>query len=62
MSVSNQSTRTLLTDTQMCVDGGVTYGTRQVLVLPIGDVKVGLRVVVFLGETQVYQQPNRQDN
>jgi hypothetical protein len=35
------------------VDGGVTSGTSQVLVLSVRDVEVGLRVPVLLGETEV---------
>jgi hypothetical protein len=35
------------------VDGGVTSGTSQVLVLSVRDVEVGLGVPVLLGETKV---------
>jgi hypothetical protein len=35
------------------VDGGVTSGTGQVLVLSVRDVEVGLGVPVLLGETEV---------
>jgi hypothetical protein len=35
------------------VDGGVTSGTSQVLVLSVRDVEVGLGVPVLLGETEV---------
>lgn len=42
-----------LLDTQVGVDGGVTGSTSQVLVLSVGDVKVGLRVPVLLGKTKV---------
>jgi len=35
------------------VDGGVSRGTREVLVLPVRNVQVGLRVAVFLGETKI---------
>jgi hypothetical protein len=35
------------------VDGGVTSGTGQVLVLSVWDVEVGLGVPVLLGETEV---------
>ncbi len=37
----------------MGVDGGVTSGTGQVLVLSVRDVQVGLGVSVFLGQTEV---------
>ena len=37
----------------MGVDGGVTSGTSQVLVLSVRDVEVGLGVPVLLGETKV---------
>ena len=37
----------------MGVDGGVTSGTGQVLVLSVRDVEVGLGVPVLLGETEV---------
>ena len=37
----------------MGVDGGVTSGTSQVLVLSVGNVEVGLRVPVLLGETKI---------
>ena len=37
----------------MSVDGSVTSSASQVLVLSIGDVKVGLRVPVLLGETKI---------
>ena len=42
-----------LLDTQVSVDGSVAGSASQVLVLSVGDVKVGLRVPVFLGETEV---------
>lgn len=37
----------------MGVDGGVTGGTSQVLVLSVRDVEVSLRVAVLLGETEI---------
>lgn len=37
----------------MGVDGGVTSGTSQVLVLSVRDVEVSLRVAVLLGETEI---------
>lgn len=37
----------------MGVDGGVTSGTRQVLVLTVGNVEVGLGVPVLLGQTEI---------
>ena len=37
----------------MGVDGGVTSGTSQVLVLSVRDVEVGLGVPVLLGETEI---------
>lgn len=42
-----------LLDTQVSVDGSVTSSTSQVLVLSVGDVKVGLWVPVLLGEAEV---------
>jgi len=41
------------TDAQVGVDGGITSGSGQVLVLPIRDVEVGLGVTVFLGQTEI---------
>lgn len=37
----------------MGVDGGVTSGARQVLVLTVGNVKMGLGVPVLLGQTEI---------
>jgi hypothetical protein len=37
----------------MGVDGGVTGSASQVLVLPIGDMKVGLGITVLLCQTKV---------
>ena len=37
----------------MGVDGGITSSTSQVLVLPIRNVEVGLRVTVLLGQTEI---------
>ncbi len=37
----------------MGVDGGVTGGTSQVLVLTVRDVEVRLRVAIFLSQTEV---------
>lgn len=42
-----------LLDTKMCVDGGVASGPRQVLVLSVGDVEVGLGVPEFLRKPKV---------
>jgi hypothetical protein len=42
-----------LTDSQMSIDRSVTRGTRQVLVLPVRDMQVGLRVAVLLGQTKI---------
>lgn len=44
---------TSLLNTQMSVDGSVASGTSQVLVFPVRDVQVGLRVTEFLRETEV---------
>jgi hypothetical protein len=44
---------TELTDTQVGVDGGITSGTSQVLVLTVRDVEVSLRVAVLLGQAKV---------
>ena len=43
----------LHTDTQVSVDRSVPSGTRQVLVLTVWDVEVGLWVSVLLGQTKV---------
>ena len=37
----------------MGVDGGITSSSGQVLVLPIRNVEVGLRVTVLLGQTEI---------
>lgn len=37
----------------MGIDTGVTSCSRQVLVLPVGNVKMALRVTVLLGQTKV---------
>lgn len=37
----------------MSVDGGVSRGTGEVLVLSVRDMEVCLRVAVFLGETEI---------
>ena len=42
-----------LLNTKMGVDRGVTCGTRQILVLPVRNVEMGLWVTVLLGETKV---------
>lgn len=42
-----------LLDTQVGVDGRVASRTGQVLVLPVGNVEMGLGVTVLLGETEV---------
>ena len=42
-----------LLNAQVSIDGGVASSTGQVLVLSVGDVKVGLRVPVLLGETKI---------
>lgn len=42
-----------LFDTQVSVNGSVTCSTRQILVLPIRNVKVSLRVSEFLRQTKV---------
>lgn len=44
---------TRLFDTQMSIDGSVSSSTREVLVLSVGDMEVGLRVAVLLGQTKV---------
>ena len=41
------------TDTQMRVDGRISSGTRQVLVLTVRDVEVRLRIPVLLRQTEV---------
>jgi hypothetical protein len=42
-----------LLDAQVRVDRGVSSGTRQILVLSVGDVEVGLGISVLLGETEI---------
>ena len=42
-----------LFDTQVSIDGRVTSSAGQVLVLPVGDVQVGLWVPVLLGEAEI---------
>ena len=37
----------------MGVDGCVASGSREILILPVGDVEVGLWVAVLFGETKV---------
>jgi hypothetical protein len=44
---------TSLLDAQVGVDGGVTSGTGQVLVLAVGDMEMGLWVPEFLRKTEV---------
>ena len=41
------------TDTQVGVDGCITSGTRQVLVLTVRNVEVSLGVTVLLGQTEI---------
>lgn len=43
----------LHTDTQVSIDGGVTGGTSQVLVLSVGNVEVRLGVAVLLSQTEI---------
>lgn len=45
--------RRVHTDTKMGVDGGITSGTSQVLVLTVWDVEVSLWVSVLLGQTEI---------
>lgn len=44
---------TALTDTKMGIDRGVTGGTRQILILPVRNVQMGLGVTVLLGQTEI---------
>lgn len=44
---------TRLLDTQMSVNGSITSGTRQVLVLTVRNVEVSLGVTVLLGQTEI---------
>ena len=44
---------TSLLDTQVSVDGGVAGCTSEILVLTVGDVKVGLGVAELLSETEI---------
>lgn len=44
---------TRLLNTQMSVDRSVTSRAREILVLPVGNVQMRLRVTVLLGETKV---------
>ena len=41
------------TDTQVGIDAGITSSTSKVLVFAVRDVKVRLRVTVFLGQSEV---------
>lgn len=43
----------MLTDPQMCVDGGVAGGARQVLVLAVGDVLVCASIAILLSKAKV---------
>ena len=43
----------MLTDSKMGVDAGITGSTRQVFVLTVGNMEMGLGVTVFLGKTEV---------
>jgi len=42
-----------LTNSQMCVDTGITSGTSQVLVFSVWNVEVGLWVPVLLGQAEI---------
>ena len=42
-----------LLNTKVSVDGGVTGSAGEVLVLPVGNVKMGLRVSVLLGKAEI---------
>jgi len=42
-----------LLDTQVSIDGGITSSTRKVLVLPVWNMKVGLRVTELFSKTEV---------
>lgn len=42
-----------LTNSKMCVDGGVARRAGQVLVLPVWDVLVCAGIAVLLGQTKV---------
>ena len=42
-----------LLNTEVSVDGGVTGSTGQILVLPVGNVKMGLRISVLFGKTEI---------
>lgn len=42
-----------LTDSKVCVDGGVACRASQVLVLPVGDVLVRAGIAVLLGQAKV---------
>jgi len=37
----------------MCVDTGVTSRASQILVFPVGDMEMGLRIPVFLCEAKI---------
>lgn len=51
--LAEQERVSLLTDAKVSIDAGITSGTRQVLVLAVRDMEVGLWVSIFLGQTKV---------
>ena len=48
----NESTNNL-TNSKMCVDGGVARCSSQILVLPVRDMLVRAGITVFFGQTKV---------
>ena len=52
-SNTNEEQKRDLTDTKMCVDGGVACRASQVLVLSVRDVLVRAGITVFLGQAKV---------
>jgi hypothetical protein len=53
LAVVNRRANSVHTDTQVGIDAGVSGSASQVLVLPVRDVEMGLRVTVLLGKTKV---------
>ena len=43
----------MLTNSEMCVDTGITSRAGQVFVLPVRDMEVGLRIPIFLCKAKI---------
>lgn len=53
MCVNQCMLHVCLTDSQMCVDGGISRCARQVLVLPVRDVLMCAGITVLFGQAKV---------